>query len=175
MSMNEYLIYGYGGHAIVISEGVKLIGGIVNGYFDDDKSENFKNSFISSYNPNHFPNSPVLIAIGNNEIRMRVSRLIKHNYGVFIHPKAIIAEGVEIGEGTVVLAGAVIQPGVKIGKHVIINANVVLDHGSVINNFCSIYPNSYIGSNTVLCEGVTINACTSIQRNSILNHWTTVG
>ncbi len=76
-----------------------------------------------------------LIGIGNNEIRERLSREYPLRYAVAIHPTAIIAADVKIGEGTVVMAGAIINPGAKIGRHCIINTGSIIEHDCNIGDF----------------------------------------
>lgn len=81
-----------------------------------------------------------LIGIGNNAIRERLSREYPIRYAVAIHPTAIIADDVKIGEGTVVMAGAIINPGAKIGRHCIINTGAIVEHDCVIGDYVHISP-----------------------------------
>ena len=55
-----------------------------------------------------------------------------------VHPAATVAYDVQIGAGTVVMAGAVINPSTVIGKGCIINTSASVDHDNVIGDYCHI-------------------------------------
>ena len=163
--MIDWVIYGGGGHARVIGDVITLNNDQLVRYFDDNKELLSINSTpVSSYHESIEEQAKLIIGIGNNEIRRNISKYIVHEFGIVVHPKAIVAADVVIGEGSVILAGAVIQSGAVIGKHVVINANVTVDHDVVIGDFCSVYPNSYIGGGAKIGKGVTIEACSSVAR-----------
>lgn len=163
--MTDWIIYGGGGHARVVADAIKLTGQNVIAYFDDDKLLSSINKVaVFPYNESIAPYAKIIIGIGNNELRKNISENITHSFGTVIHPKATIADDVIVGEGSIILAGAVIQSGAIIGKHVVINANVTIDHDAQIGDFCSIYPNTYIGGGAKIGAGVIIAACTAVQR-----------
>ena len=80
-------------------------------------------NWLKNHNPEEIGFS---ITIGNPHGNIRIKlhdKLVNEGlipYNV-IHPKAIIAENVQIGEGVQIMAGAIIQPEVTIGKQCIIN------------------------------------------------------
>lgn len=156
--MQEFVLYGNGGHGRVIKDAIEKLGGKVVYFFDQD----------NPYNPSLFPDAKLIIAIGNSEFRERISLEVKHHIGIVIHPNAIIADDVSIDDGTVVLANAVIQSGAKIGKHCIINAAVVVDHDVIIEDFVSIYPNAYLGGESIITKHKTIDPNTTVKRNVII-------
>lgn len=152
------LLYGNGGHAKVIKDCLSLLG--------HDVSEQFSKE--NPYNPDNNQDKKMIVAVGNNDTREKLVQEAKHRFLTIIHPSAVIASDVEIGEGTVILANAVIQAGAKIGKHCIINANVVIDHDVEISDYCSLYPCAYIGGESVISKGTSIEANTNVKRNSII-------
>lgn len=83
------------------------------------------------------------IAIGNNSTRERVYNYLE---GIsictitLIHPNAIIGTDVEIGLGTVIMAGTVINSSSRIGKGCILNTCSSIDHDSIIEEFVHISP-----------------------------------
>lgn len=81
---------------------------------------------------------------------------IGFNLAVIVHPKAIVAQDVTMGEGTFVAAGAVINPGVTIGKNVIINTSASIDHDCRIADFVHIAPG------VILSGGVEVGKATHI-------------
>jgi len=94
----------------------------------------------------------VLVAIGDNfqrsNVASRISRL-SPNVPFFstIHPQANIARNVEIGAGTVVMAGVTISPSCAIGRFCLLNTNSSLDHDSVMQEFSSLAPRASTGGN----------------------------
>jgi len=163
--MNDWVVYGGGGHARVIGDAIKLNKCRLITYFDDNKDLSSINSIpVLPYHENVKQQAKMIIGIGDNEVRRNIAKYIVHEFGTIVHPKATVASDVIIGEGTVVLAGAVIQSGAIIGKHVIVNANVTIDHDAVIEDFCCIYPNSYIEGGARIGAGVSIDACSSVER-----------
>jgi len=150
---------------MVIGDAIKLNDDLVLTYFDDNQNLSAINGIpVFSYHESIEQHAKLIIGVGNNEIRRNISKYIVHECGIVVHPKAIVAADVVIGEGSVILAGAVIQSGAIIGKHVVINANVTVDHDVVIGDFCSVYPNSYIGGGAKIGKGVNIEACSSVAR-----------
>lgn len=154
----QYILYGNGGHARVVKDLIHLLGGEVVHMFDNN----------NPYDPDVFPHAKLFVAIGNSEVREKISLEVSHSFATLIHPKAVLANDVQVGEGTVVLANAVIQAGSKIGKHCIINSSIVIDHDVIIGNFVSIYPNSYIGGETQITNHRTIEPSSVVERLSIV-------
>ena len=53
----------------------------------------------------------VCVAVGNGDVRKKLmERESYRHFPVLVHPAAVIAEDVQIGYGSVVMAGAVINP-----------------------------------------------------------------
>ena len=102
-----------------------------------------------------------LVAVGHNEVRRRCVRMLGEilpglRFPVAIHPSAVVAEGVELGDGSVVMAGVVINPGCRIGRHCIVNTGVCLDHGSTLGDFVSLAPGVVTGGNVSIGEGSAV-------------------
>lgn len=91
-----------------------------------------------------------LIGIGNNQIRERLSREYPIRYTVAIHPTAIIADDVKIGEGTVVMAGAIINPGARIGRHCIINTGAIVEHDCKIGDYVHVSPGAKMAGDVII-------------------------
>lgn len=157
--MHTFVIYGTGGHARVVKDLVELNGGRVSGYFDDQSAD-------ACYDTTKFAGDDLIIAIGNNHVRQKISENVHHQFGTLIHPHAIVASDVQVGEGTVILAGAVVQANAKIGRHVIVNASACIDHDAVIEDYVHISPFAYIGGGAVIRSGVLIKPGEIILRNT---------
>ncbi len=81
-----------------------------------------------------------------------------------IHPTAVIAEGVSLGENVAIGPHAVLEPGVQIGDRVRIGANSYVGHETKIGAGSTIYPNVTIreririGERVILHPGVVIGS-----------------
>ena len=91
----------------------------------------------------------VIVAVGDNHIRSQVVARVKVScpglrFVRAVHPRGSIAEGVDIGEGSVIMAGVVISPGCSIGRFCIVNTNASLDHDSCMDEFSSLGPRASV-------------------------------
>ncbi|MGL5963025.1 MAG: acetyltransferase [Fusobacteriaceae bacterium] len=162
--MKKVVIIGAGGHAKVVIdiilqrkkalyEEIEIVGILDDSFSEGEDKKLFGISIIGKLDKISELEKSInyVIAIGNNEIREKISKKFKElNYITLIHPRAIIAEEVTIGEGTVVMAGAVINSYTKIGKHNIINTSSIIEHDNNLDDYIHISPNS------TLCGGVKV-------------------
>ena len=122
------------------------------------------------------------LGIGNNEIRERVFEKFK-DYLEFpnaIHPSAIIASGVKMGQGITIAPGVIINPLAEIGNACIINTGVILEHETIVKDYSDMEPTSktmggvYIGKGTtigpgsVICEDIKIGDYSHIGAGSVV-------
>ncbi|SFC39059.1 acetyltransferase EpsM [Parapedobacter composti] len=167
MDSEHFLIYGAGGHARVLLDGIrKQFGpGVVHAFFNDgDQPKEIDGIPVLAYVSERFPDIPLLLGIGKPDVRERLAERVSHRFGTFIHPLASVASDAIIGEGAVVLAGAVVQSGAKVGRHVIINANATVDHDATVEDFVTTYPGVYVGFDAVVGHGAIVNPNVVIMR-----------
>lgn len=154
--MNEkVVIIGASGHGKVIADIILKSGDSVVGFLDDnsDLGAEFigcpvlgKISEAANYQEYKF-----VIAIGNADIRERIANELDVVWYTAIHPTAVISSiGVEIGEGTVVMANAVINSDAKIGEHCIINTGAVVEHDDSIEDFAHISVGAKLAGNVTI-------------------------
>ena len=161
MSKNVVII-GASGHGKVIADITVSNSNNVVGFLDDNEDVQGKSILgfpvlgkVSDYK--NYPDCEFIIAIGNSYIRKKIAEKLDVKWHTAIHPKAVISKlGVEIGEGTVVMANAVINPDAKIGKHCIINTAAVVEHDNILYDYVHISPNA------ALAGIVTVGECTHI-------------
>jgi sugar O-acyltransferase (sialic acid O-acetyltransferase NeuD family) len=158
--MNNYLtILGFGGHSRVIIDIAQNLGLDISGLYDDNP-----NTYGKEYNGikvlgpiNSIVSGTAVIAIGNNQIRKNiVDQSSPINWKSLIHPSSYVSSNIEIGEGTVIMAGAIVQPGAKIGRHCIINTGACVDHDCIIEDFVHIGPNSALAGGVTVGEGTFV-------------------
>lgn len=170
------LIYGAGGHAKVIISCILANQNSIDTIFDDnpERKEIYGMTVSGFYNPNIFPDQKLIIAVGDNFIRRKISNQVKHVFGIMIHPFSIADKSVKIDEGTVVLHNAVIQADSVIGRHVIINTSVSVDHDCIIGDFVHLAPgvilsgNICVGENTLIGVGSIVAPGLTIGKNCLV-------
>jgi sugar O-acyltransferase (sialic acid O-acetyltransferase NeuD family) len=120
------------------------------------------------------------IAIGDNWDRAHAVQLISCEepeiaFATLIHPRAIVADPANVGEGTVVMAGAIVNPGAVIGRHAVLNTNCSVDHDCQIGDFASVSPGAALGGNVKLgyCSFVGIGA--AVNQGISMGDHTVVG
>ena len=114
-----------------------------------------------------------VIAIGDNLKRKEIAER-GGKYEVAIHPSACIANGVIVGDGTVIMARAVIQAGARIGKHCIINTGATVDHDCVIGDYAHIAPGAHLCGHVEVGEGALVGVGVGIAPMAKIPAWVLV-
>ena len=117
-------------------------------------------------------------AIGNNDVRAAVvERLDKLGWhaGILVHPSAIFARNIAIGEGTYIGPGAIVCPNAVIGKHVLINTRAVIGHDAIIEDFSQLCPGAQINGACRVARGALIGSNASLLPGASVGEWATVG
>ena len=161
--MKKIGIIGAGGHARVIADALSHSDEyLLTGFFDDSIAvgevvfgEIKVLGTLEDFTSKRIQLDACSIGIGDNGIRRKlVSETTGVSWATIIHPKAIIATNVVIGQGAVILAGAVINSNSEIGRHSIINSNVVVDHDCRVGEFSHLAIGTLLGSNSIVSEFV---------------------
>lgn len=105
-----------------------------------------------------------IVAIGNPKIRERIQEEI-NGVITLIHPDAVISRRVEIGEGSVIMAGAVINSDVVIGKSCIINTAASVDHDCKIEDFAHISVGAHVAGTCEIGKKTWIGAGATVSNN----------
>lgn len=169
-------LYGASGHSKVIKDILSLSGVEVSAFVDDDTSKNEFRELPVLHEP--LGCFPLILAIGDSRVRYNLAKKLlplKPQYGVAIHPSAIISPSAKIGEGTVVMPGVVINADVTIGRHCVINTGAVVDHECVIGDFVNICPRSTLCGNVRVGDGTNICAGSVVIQGITIGRWSMVG
>src|SRR5689334_21905141 len=115
-----------------------------------------------------------IVGIGDNWARARVVGRIRELQPDFrfltaIHPYACIARDVQIGMGTVVMAGAVVNTGSRIGSFCILNTGCSVDHDCAIGEYSSMAPGAVTGG------GVVVGCFSAISIGATIVHEVRIG
>ena len=164
---------GAGGHAKVIIEILEANNIDIDGLFEKD-------SFIESlldYPVSHSNKleGPIIISIGNNNIRKKIAQSANVEFGQAFHTSAIISKRADIGKGSVVMHSAIIQSCVVIGEHCIINTGASVDHECIIDDFVHISPHVTLCGNVKVGEGSWIGAGATVIPGITIGSWSVIG
>jgi sugar O-acyltransferase (sialic acid O-acetyltransferase NeuD family) len=122
--------------------------------------------------------SDLFVAIGNDTIRERTQRELESagaELPVLIHPHAVIAQDVELGVGSVVMAGVVINSCTRIGRGCIINTGATIGHDNIIEDFVHVSPGVNTGGSVRIGTGTWIGLGSKIVNNVNITGGCTVG
>ena len=169
-------MYGGGGHAKVVLESLIDQGKSVLGFVDDNPKARLSfQKYLGAYNPAHEADAQIIIAIGNNQIRKKISEKVGHRFTNAVHSSSIISDSAEIGEGCMILHRAIIQASVRLGNHVIVNTAAQVDHDGLIGDFVHIGPGVILCGDVTLEEGAFIGAGSVILPGKRIGKWAIVG
>ena len=124
-----------------------------------------------------------VVGIGDNAARAKVAAwLVEQGCGLtaVVHPAACIGREVEIGDGTVVMAGCVVNPGTRTGQNVIINTGATVDHDCEVGDAAHIGPGAHvcghvtIGARTLIGAGTTIVPGVRVGSDAVIGAGSTV-
>jgi UDP-perosamine 4-acetyltransferase len=176
------IVIGAGGHAKVVLDTLRRAGVPVYGLCDrrpDEARVKFPGETILDGDDNALAMSPrdVVVTVGVGSIRadnvrarlFQTYRRHGFSFLTLIHPSAIVADGVEIGEGAQIMAGAVIQPGTHIGMNAVINTRASIDHD------CRIGDHAFVSPGAVLCGGVEIGEGAHVGAGATVIEYRRVG
>lgn len=166
----EIIIYGGGGHAKVVSECVLDQNYKIIGFMDDDpaaKLFNFRH--LGNYQADQFTVHSMVIAIGSNRTRKKISKIIHSSYSTIVHSSSLVSPSAQLGDGSVLLHRSIVQAESRLGKHVILNTAAQVDHDCVLEDFV------HIGPGAVLCGAVTIGEGTLVGAGAVILPGVSIG
>ena len=166
--MNRIIIIGASGHGKVVADIAKLVG-YVDIVFLDSNSEIKECAgypVIGSDSRLKELEGDVFVAVGDGSVRKEIMESNSDRaYPILVHPNAVIAEGVTIGDGTVIMAGTVINPEARIGKGCIVNTSSSIDHDCVVGDYSHVSVGSHLCGTVEVGENCWIGAGATIINN----------
>lgn len=163
-------IFGAGGHAKVVADTVAR-GAVyrVHAYYDDNAERHGTlfygerpiagglDDLLADLRAGRL--AAAFVAIGHNVARERIGEAILrsgHTLATLIDPTAVVSPSVELGAGTLIVAGAILNADTVVGCHVIVNTGASIDHD------CRIQDAVHIAPHATLCGGVNVGARTLV-------------
>lgn len=157
---HKVVIWGASGHALVVADIVRSQGEFaIAGFLDDLHPERAGTDFFGASVLGGWEQLDLLTSQGVNNLifgigdcasRLKLAEMVRPKGFRFItavHPRAVVAEDVSVGSGTVIAAAAVINPGARIGENAIINTSASVDHECVIEDAVHICPGVHLAGN----------------------------
>ena len=181
--MADYILVGDSGHGKVIEDCIVANGEKVIAWLDDRYNILFQDGPyikgpLSIMKKLLKKDIKVIISIGNNVIRQTIVERLQlkdMDYGIVIHPSAIISPSAKIEYGTVIMPNVVVNSSSKIGSHTILNTGCIIEHDCVIGNFVHISPSTVLTGGVIIGEGTQIGANSSVNPLIKIGNWTMVG
>lgn len=175
--MKKLTIIGASGHGKVVADIAKLNGYEEIVFLDDNENVKVCGMYpvVGKVREAVFRDNDIFVAIGNASIRKRIMEQFPgKTFPVLIHPDAVVAEGVKVGKGTVIMAGAIINTDATIGEGCIINTASSVDHDCQVGNFVHVAVGAHlcgtvsVGNETWIGAGVTVSNNISICENCMV-------
>lgn len=186
-SLPSLVIVGASGHGLSVCDAAQKAGRHVVGFLDGRKIAGTCHGGVRVLGPEDQLSALVaadeslecVVAIGDNSVREACVRRLEDlcpvvRFATVIHPWSCIAHEVEVGSGTVILAGVILNVGVRIGRHCLLNTGSQLDHESELGDYASFAPRAATGGNVVIgrcsavCIGATIIHGVKIGGNTVI-------
>ena len=170
--MEKILILGVGGHAKSVADAIRkeskyeIAGYVVNDTLEaDDRYPVIGNDddLLRLYEEGILYAAVGIGFLGKGTLRNRLYQKLKeigYELPVICDPSAIIADGVEIEEGTFVGKGVILNTDAKIGKMCIINTGAIVEHDCMVGDF------THIAVGTVLCGNVSVGEQVLVGANA---------
>lgn len=92
-----------------------------------------------------------------------------------VHPLAVIAPDIVLGNGCVVLAGAYVSSSVRLADGVHVHYNATVGHDTLLADRVSVYPGANVAGAVVLEEDVTIGSNATVLQGLRIGAGTIVG
>jgi len=119
-----------------------------------------------------------IVAIGDNRARREIFERLRSTGKEFaraIHPRAVIARDVPVGDGAMVCANVVVNPASRIGDNAILNTGSTIDHHNVIGAHAHVAPGAHLGGNVAVGEGALVGIGAIVLPGKRIGAWAVVG
>jgi sugar O-acyltransferase (sialic acid O-acetyltransferase NeuD family) len=178
-------VYGAGGHGKVVAEAARACGQFdVRGFLDDDRARwgaEWGGLPVRGGGEAlaELPDGALVVpAIGGNRARAElVARLLEAGrpLATVVHPTAVVAAGVTIGDGTFVAPFAVLHADARVGRACIVNTAAVVEHDCDVGDYVHVSPRAVLGGGVVAAEGCHVALGALALPGLRVGAWTTLG
>jgi len=178
--MTPVIGLGAGGHAKVVIEILRLMGGFEIVGLLDSRAESHgsrlldvpvtgDDTSLESYFERNIRHAFIgLGGVGDTQPRRRLfERVRKVGFEVVsaIHPRAWISEFATLGHGATVMAGAIINTGSRLGDNVIVNTGAFVEHDCDIGDHVHIASGACLAGTVLVQTGAHVGLGARIKQN----------
>ena len=180
-------IFGASGHAKVVLDAARQQGHEVAAVFDDNPAltgtrfmgcpvPGGRQTLVGWCRDNSV--TAGVVAIGQNRTRSDVAAwLVAAGMSLVpvIHPRATVAPGVQVGAGSVLMAGVVVNSDTRLGANCIINTGACVDHDCDLADAVHIAPGCHLCGNVRVGDGALIGAGSTVIPGIVIGGQAIIG
>lgn len=162
----QLVIIGAGGHGKVVADIARKQGYEIIRFLDDASVPGVEGR-VSEFE-RFLDNAEFFVAIGNSLFREKITNALQSKgaeMATLVHPNAVVANNVNIGKGTVIMAGAVINTDTEIGDGAIINTCASIDHDCRIAKYVHVAVGAHVCGTVEIGEHTWIGAGATVINN----------
>lgn len=169
--MNKLIVIGAGGHGKVIADIAEKCGYSDIAFLDDNAALSSCGGYAvlgTGKDAAKYGDADFIVAVGNAALRRKIqTQCAEQGLRIvsLIHPSAVLASRVCVGEGTVVMAGAVVNPDAVIGRGCIVNTCASIDHDCRIGDFSHISVGTHVCGTVTIGDNAWIGAGATVSNN----------
>jgi sugar O-acyltransferase (sialic acid O-acetyltransferase NeuD family) len=176
-------VYGAGGHGKVVAEAARF-GYLVRGFLDDDEGrwgEDWHGLPVVGGRDELSrleEGAEVALGVGKNRERAEVAAAVSaagRILATIVHPKAVVAQGVFLGEGSFVAPLALVHPDARLGRGCIVNSGAVVEHDCRLGSFVHVSPRAALGGGVQVAEGAHVGMGALLVPGVCLGAWSVLG
>jgi sugar O-acyltransferase (sialic acid O-acetyltransferase NeuD family) len=182
--MKNVILFGYSGHALVVTDSAISAGLNILGYYDQQAAAVNPHNLIYLGNEEEADLSKIdketafFPAVGSNTLRDKMIAFGESN-GLkaiqIIDSSAHVSLMATIGDFTLVGPKAIINSMAKIGKGCIINTGAIIEHECVIDDFSHIAPGAVLAGNVTVGHHAFIGANATVKQGITIGEFSTIG
>jgi sugar O-acyltransferase (sialic acid O-acetyltransferase NeuD family) len=182
----RFLVWGAGGHGMVVADVIIAAGGNVVGYVDSDPAKLghpvgpedarvlvSEEAFVlgTSEELRRYGADCLALGIGRNVARERALRRIVslHDAPPIVHPASVVSASARVGPATLIGAHAVVNAAAAVGAGVIVNTGAIVEHE------CEVADAVHLSPASVLCGGVRVGARVWIGAGAVVIQGVEIG
>ncbi|CAI6084363.1 acetyltransferase [Cohnella sp. JJ-181] len=166
------VVLGGGGHAKVVAETLRLQGAKIVGMTAPTSTDIAASLQIYPWLGNdaaiqqNYSTADIILINGIGQVpqsRLRCRLYVDfkqkgYTFRSVIHPSAILASDILLGEGAQLMAGCIVQPSAEIGDNTLLNTRCSVDHDCRIGSHVHIAPGAVLAGGVIVEEEAFIGA-----------------
>lgn len=185
------LVIGGGGHAKVLISTLLLMRREILGFVDPQPrmssvlgvSQLGDDEVVFRHRPDQVSLVNGVGSVDSTVLRRSIFEKFRNAQYIFetvIHPSAVVACEVQLGQGVQIMAGVIMQPGSRIGENAIINTRASVDHDCYVGAHAHVAPGvtlsghvhigegAHIGTGANIIQGITVGASSVVGAGAVV-------